>query len=89
MGASVHEAEHGDIVGVEAQTYILDVGDEDIESLHCLFGWALALAIVKREDRYARFLVYTAGYVFALARCATKTMFGREDSGNIHTMLEQ
>ena len=89
MCAGIHEAEHGDIVGVEAQTYILDVGDEDIESLHRLFGWTATFAVIERENRYACLLINTARYMFAFTCCAAETMFRREDGGNIHTMLEQ
>ena len=84
----VHEAKHRNIIGIETQSYILDVGDKHIKSGHCFFRRTVTLTIIERQNRYACLLIYATCYVFALACSTTETMLRREDSSDIHTMLE-
>ena len=89
MCASVHQAEHRDIVSVEAESYILNVCDKDVESGHGLLRGAIALSIVERENRYTRLIIYAASHMLAFTSGAAKTMFWGEDGGNLYAMLEQ
>ena len=89
LRTNIHQAQHGDVVGIETQTYILNIGDENIECRHGFFGGAFAFAVVEREDRYACLLIDAAGYQFTFAGGSTKSMLWREDSGHVHTVLEQ
>ena len=88
MCTRIHKAEHSDIICIETQSYILDVSDKNIKSSHCLFGWAMALAIVEGENRYPRLLINATCYMFALACSSAEAMFWREDSRNLYPMFE-
>ena len=84
-----HKSDHGDIISVETQTYILNINDEYVELLHRLGRRSIGAFVVKREDRHARFLVNRTGDMVACTCCATESMLGREDSGDVYTVTDQ
>ncbi len=85
----VHEVDHGAVVGVIAQAYILNINHQDIEFVHHLFcRHALAFALVERGYRQARRTVDAAGYVFAGVGSAAEAVFRREEGGHIHSAAE-
>ena len=46
IGTGGHEAAHGDVIGVEAEAYVLDIDQEDIELTHGGCRRAVIAAIV-------------------------------------------
>ena len=43
--AGIYKTAHCDVVGIEAQSYILNIHQEDIEALHSFVGGPVSLSV--------------------------------------------
>ena len=89
LGATIHEALHGDIVGVETQTYVLNIAQQHVKLLHLGIIGGAALHAIQRVDGYTCLLVNRAAHLFACVGLTTKAMFGREDGYHVYLVFKQ
>ena len=88
LGSGLHQVDHRYIIGVESQSHILQIGDNDIELVHRLLAGIARLAVVERGDGNARLLIDAAAHMFTSIGLATKSVLGRENDGHIQSLLE-
>ena len=89
QGALVHEANHGDVVGIEAEPNVLNVGHDDVDAGHRgRIGYASPAAI-QRNNGHTGLRVNAAGHVFTRVGLAAEAVFGREDGNDVHAVAQQ
>ena len=89
QGALVHEANHGDVVGIETKSYVLNISDNHVNAGHRdRIGYASPAAI-QRNNGHTGLRVNAAGHVFARIGRAAKTVFGRKNGHHVHAVTQQ
>ena len=89
LGTGGHEVVHGDVVGIISETYVLDIDDQHVETVHRLIGRSVTLAAVERQDRDTCFRVSRTADMLAGVRVTSETMLRGEDSLDIHSLLHE
>ena len=85
---SVHEVDHGHIVGVVAKSHVLNINYDHVEFCHCLGTRHGRLAVVERRDGDSRGCIYAALHLLSGIGVAAETVFGRENGGHVHALLK-
>ncbi len=89
VGTGLHEAYHGDVVGIVAEANVLDIDDEEVESIHGLIAGTRGFACVEGEDGDTRFGVNTVVHMVARSCRAAEAVFGGEDSGDVYAVFNE
>ena len=85
---SVHEVDHGHIVGVVAESHVLDIYCNYVEFCHRLGAWHGRLAVVERRNGDSCLFIYSAFHLFTGIGVAAETVFGRENGGHVHALFK-
>ena len=85
---SVHEVDHGHIVGVVAKSHVLNINYDHVEFCHRLGAWHVRLAFVERCDGDSRGCIYAALHLLTGIGVAAEAVFGREYGGHVHALLK-
>ena len=87
LGASLHQSEHSYIIGVETQTYVLNVDNQHVERGHILVARTCLLAIVERTNGNTRTLINRTRHVLTCVSRTTETVLGSEDTRNVEALV--
>ena len=86
--SSLHQVNHSNIIGVEAETYILNIYHNNIKSAHSLLARMMGFSFIERCNRYSSGWIHAAAHLLPGVGSAAKSVFGRENGGNVKTILE-
>ena len=88
LSAAVHQPQHTDIIGVEAQSYILYVNHQHVEVMHDGIARPRAASVVERAYGDACGLVHRTAHVLAGIGRATEPVLRRENHSHVDTVLQ-
>ena len=89
LSAAVHQPQHTDIIGVEAQSYILYVNHQHVEVMHDGIARPRAASVVERAYGDACGLVHRTAHVLAGIGGTAETVFGTKQRGHPYATGKQ
>ena len=85
----IHQVDHSAVIGIVAQTNVLNIDYYNIEAVHHFLGrHTRAFAAVKAGDGYAGRLVNTVAHVLAGIGGASEAVFWRKEGYHIEALAE-
>ena len=89
VGAGVNHSHHTYIIGIETQTHILHIHQQDIESSHTLIRRTLGVAIIERPDGDSCLLIHRVLDVLTRISTTSEAVLGREDADKVNLFSHQ